>query len=1060
MSNAAVVWPEPLVSTPKARSLADLAQRFAAREPERALFRFLHLDAEETLTLAALDRRARAGALALSRRGVKSGDRVLLLFPQGLDFLVGFMSCVYLGAVAVTNPFPTRPLARILPRLRTIVEDCEPSLVLSSLDAGDSLAEELIRQIAGLKTLGWLRQGSIPELVEGEPCLLPAIDPEAIAVLQYTSGSTCMPRGVAVSHRNVLTNCSAMAQPAGSRIVSWLPQFHDFGLIYAILLPLIAEVDSVLLSPAAFLQRPVRWLEAISQFRGTHSPAPNFAFELCTRSVSKEQRASLDLSSWEAAIIGAEPIRKPTLERFLAAFADCGVKPSLFLPAYGLAEATLMVTRRPQGAPICTLDFGAGSKVPAEHTASRLVSCGKPYADTRVIIVEPEARTHCAEGELGEIWVSGSAVASGYFRRAEESAVTFGAFTANGEGPFLRTGDLGLLRAGELFVAGRRKELIIANGVNYYPQDIEATVEHSDSEVAPAAVVAFANEVDENAEVVVICELSRAALQGGNTAELAARIRAIVSREHGLALSAIEFVAPGAIPKTTSGKLRRLEARARYLSGELRTQAARAKPASAPASSAAPLPPSSPAPLVEQLGRLAAALLRRNPAPVFSEGTVLGEAGLDSVMFAELGAELEARYGVKVPLQDLFGLSVGQLAARVTVESALSPNAPIKAEAVTDWGALISDVQVAEPARPVVRGTTRRELDFTLFCFGDLGASAGRSYELILDSARLADRLGFSAMWLPERHFHPFGGISPNPTVLAAALSQVTDRLRLRAGSVILPLHHPVRVAEEWALIDNLSAGRVDLAFGWGWNPNDFVFAPEKYAERRALTLSGIQAIERLWRGGKAKAPNGQGVLTEFQLYPRPLQPELPVWLTCTRSTEAFITAGSLGYNVLTALLFQSVDELRGNIALYRAARARNGHDPDAGVVTLMLHTLVGSDKEQVRELVRKPFSNYLHSSRTLWRQGAASLEQLSEAQRETTLGNAFERYFDTAALFGTPRSCLPLVESLVKAGVGEIACLIDFGVEAARVLEGLHAIEELRRLALLEPQQELSHAG
>lgn len=249
-------------------------------------------------------------------------------------------------------------------------------------------------------------------------------------------------------------------------------------------------------------------------------------------------------------------------------------------------------------------------------------------------------------------------------------------------------------------------------------------------------------------------------------------------------------------------------------------------------------------------------------------------------------------------------------------------------------------------------------------------------------------------------------------------------------------------------MIDNLSAGRVDLAFGWGWNPNDFVLAPERFADRRTLTLDGIQAIRRLWRGAGAQASNGRGAQVGFQVYPRPLQSSLPVWLTCTQSPEAFITAGSCGYNVLTALLFQSAEELATNIALYRAARAQNGHDPAAGVVSVMLHTLLGPSQAQVRELVREPFMRYLRSSRTLWKQGEANLAQLDPAQRELTLQNAFERYFDSAALFGTPRGVAPLVKQLLQAGVNELACLFDFGVPTARVLSSLELVRELRELA------------
>jgi natural product biosynthesis luciferase-like monooxygenase protein len=1029
-----------------ALTLTDLVLQFVAREPQRALYRFLHAHGEQSLSLAELDRRARAGAGALAAAGVRPGQRVLLLFPQGLEFIVAFLSCLYGGVVAVTNPFPTRPLRRILPRLRAIARDSRPHAVLSSLDRGDSVAREIIAQAPELAQLAWLclADAADERLAAQSPvyCALPT----TTAFLQYTSGSTSAPRGVVVSHQNVLANCRAARQPPGSKILSWLPQYHDFGLIYGILLPLLAEVDSVLMSPAAFLQRPLRWLEAISREGATHSPAPNFAFELCVRSVGAEQRAGLDLSCWRAAVIGAEPIRAATLERFLATFAASGVRPNLFLPAYGLAEATLMVTRRPEGSE------ARYHQLPA--AVAPMVSCGAPGPETRIAIVDPASLARCGEAEVGEIWVSGSAVAEGYFGRSDESASTFRAFTAEGDGPYLRTGDLGLLQAGELYVAGRRKEVIVVRGAKYYPQDIEATVERCHPALAPAGVAAIGVAGADGDGVVVVVEISRAAQRAGEAPLIVAAIQRAVALEHGLSLRAVELVAPGQLPKTTSGKLQRVECKARYESSTLeRLPVDAAGPViESPLSAGPGTAEATPVRRAAELIQLVGALLRRTPPPPIDAATPLAEVGLDSVMFAELSSELESRFRCLIPLPDLFGLTIGQLAERIERFEAERPPMPPRDEAPTRSEPRFDcqiQVEPGLPAAPgVVRlGSRRNVLDFTLFCFGDLGAGAGSAYELVLDCARLADSLGLTAVWLPERHFHSFGGISPNPTVLAAALTQTTNRLRLRAGSVILPLHHPVRVAEEWATIDNLSAGRVDLAFGWGWNPNDFVLAPARFAARQASTLTEIETIQRLWRGGAARSKNGEGVTVDYRLYPRPLQAELPVWLTCTRSPESFIVAGARGYNVLTALLFQNVDELAANLALYRAARAQNGHDPDQGIVSLMLHTWLGPDDEQARQVVEQPFAKYLYSSRSLWRQGAARLEQLDEAQRAVTLHNAFERYFDSAALFGRPKSKLALVNKLRAAGVNEIACLVDFGVASPRVLEGIHYIEELRRL-------------
>ena len=315
---------------------------------------------------------------------------------------------------------------------------------------------------------------------------------------------------------------------------------------------------------------------------------------------------------------------------------------------------------------------------------------------------------------------------------------------------------------------------------------------------------------------------------------------------------------------------------------------------------------------------------------------------------------------------------------------------------------------------------------------------------------RLCDRIArhdFTAIWTPERHFHSFGGLFPNPSVLSAYLAAITERIRLRAGSVVIPTHHPVRVAEEWAVVDNLSQGRVDIAFARGWNPNDFVLAPENYAHSTELLFSGIETVKQLWRGESIRLSNGKGEEAEVRIYPRPKQPELAVWVTCSGGVERFAEAGALGANVLTALLFQSVDDLGEKIAAYRAARSAHGHDPAAGVVTCMMHTAVGADLETVRQQVRAPFIAYLKNSVNLWRQGSTDLNTLSPTEQAALLEYAFERYFQQSALFGTPRSCLPMVQKLAAVGVNEIACLIDFGIDADTVLANLPALNDLRLL-------------
>lgn len=335
---------------------------------------------------------------------------------------------------------------------------------------------------------------------------------------------------------------------------------------------------------------------------------------------------------------------------------------------------------------------------------------------------------------------------------------------------------------------------------------------------------------------------------------------------------------------------------------------------------------------------------------------------------------------------------------------------------------------------------------FSLLFFASQPAEFQRGkFDLFRESTQFADRHGFEAVWIPERHFHAFGGIFPNPALAGVVLAETTERIRIRAGSVVMPLHHPIRVAEEWAVVDNLSGGRVDVSFAVGWNPNDFAIAPEAYADRIPRTFQGIEVVRRLWRGEEIEAENGLGQTTRVRIHPLPRQRDLTIWLTCSGGRERYIDAGAHGFNVLTALLFQGVEDLGEKIAAYRDARARYGH-PGPGLVTLMLHTFVGSDDESVRRAVREPFKRYLESSVDLWRVGEARLEDLSPRKRADLLEYAFERYYRKTALLGTLASCRHMVEAVRSAGVDEIACLVDFGVAPRDIMAGLHVLDELRQ--------------
>ncbi|MFI1914788.1 MupA/Atu3671 family FMN-dependent luciferase-like monooxygenase [Nocardia sp. NPDC020380] len=419
--------------------------------------------------------------------------------------------------------------------------------------------------------------------------------------------------------------------------------------------------------------------------------------------------------------------------------------------------------------------------------------------------------------------------------------------------------------------------------------------------------------------------------------------------------------------------------------------------------------------------------------------------GLDSLKAVALIRFVDEQYGMELEIEWLFdGISLAELAAKIATSSEPAPSAvpesrdPLRA-AVHSAPAATAPLPVSIPADPSA-------LQFSLFFFAsDADQGHGDPYRLLLDSSRFADEHGFTGVWIPERHFHKFGGPFPNPSVLGAALAVATRRLRIRAGSVVLPLHDPIRVAEEWAVVDGLSGGRVDVAFATGWNADDFVFAPENYEDRQAVTFESVETVRQLWRGSPIERRNGKGDTVELRIAARPIQPELPVWITCSGGVERFRQAGAAGANVITALLFQDITELSGKIEAYRSARAESGFDPGTGHVTLMLHTFLGSDETTVRRTVEGPFKRYLADSVDLWRREAVALDQLDEQSRETVLAYAFERYYRTAALFGTPDSVQSQVDVLHEAGVNEIACLIDFGVDDDSVLASMRSLDALR---------------
>ncbi len=539
---------------------------------------------EARFDFAELDRRARAVAASLAEH-LPQGGRALLLFPPGVDYIMAFLGCLYAGVIAVPayppDPSPLR-LKRTLPRLQAIVADAGATAVLTTTGIA-KMSRALFGLAPEFAELDWIATDAI-EVDQADAWKEPDVTADSIAFLQYTSGSTGTPKGVMLTHGNLLAQAEVLhakyLHTADAVACHWLPPYHDMGLIGAILTPLHGAFRTVLMSPMAFLRRPARWVQAISRI--TDGPVtaggPNFAFELCIRKTTPEQRAELDLSNWRVAYSGAEPIRPATLDRFAAAFEVSGFRKEAFFPCYGLAEATLLVTGANPGEGAIRETFSASAlerrevAPPTEGDARELVSCGTAGDGLDLRVVDPETGAELPPDKVGELWVRGPICAKGYWEKEALTAATFDAHLPGtngerGEGPFLRTGDLAFKRGDEVYIAGRIKDMIIIRGANYYPQDIEEAVEGAHTAVRKGCVAAFSYDAGDEERLGVVTEVDMRA--NPDPQEILDAITKAVVSTYQIAPDAVVLIAAKTIPKTSSGKIQRFASRQGFLEGTL-----------------------------------------------------------------------------------------------------------------------------------------------------------------------------------------------------------------------------------------------------------------------------------------------------------------------------------------------------------------------------------------------------------------------------------------------------------------------------------------------------------
>lgn len=640
-----------------AGTLVEVLRRRSADSPDDMFYAFLSGDVEvaEQASYAELDRSARARAAMLQQRGLAGGN-VVLAHPYGLEFVNAFAGCLYAGVAAAPVKMPRGQ--RDLDRLRRVADAAGTRIVLTTGQACRELRTRF-PDAPELQDLVLIETDGIADALAGQ-WTAPDIDPKHTAMLQFTSGSTGRPKGVMVSHHNFIAEAELIGQTwpvhDDGVVLSWVPFHHDLGLVYSVVAPWVLGVPAYLMSPALFVRRPRRLLDAVSRFRATHICGPNFSFELCLRDAA-DDLDQLDLSSLRVALNGAELVREYTVRRFTEKFKSAGFDPTAMCAAYGLAESTLVVCgsqgdEHPKVRWLSAPALHNGAVVAAaqgDPTAVPIVSCGPPMPGVTLRIVDPVTLRERADEEIGELWVQGSCVAKGYWNRPDATRETFQGRIAGqeGDGEFLRTGDLAFRYDGELYIAGRLKDLIILDGQNYHPEDIESIVEDCDPSLATVSCAAFAVERDGTEQAAVVVEITARTLAETTADEFAARVRDVVWDRCQLPVAEVAVVRRGTLAKTSSGKIQRSENRRLLETGGLDGQilARLRAEVSRPVHGTREAPPATPASLVRPMVRLTLSRILGIPAEQIADDQPFAHYGLTSLGAQQLAAAVEAVVG-------------------------------------------------------------------------------------------------------------------------------------------------------------------------------------------------------------------------------------------------------------------------------------------------------------------------------------------------------------------------------------------------------------------------------